>query len=117
MRITGKHKAISDVGQMRHRVDIKSLVRVADDYGGNARQDVVLKRKYAHVRTVNVKELGRDDRLQGRIFIGVTMRYDSSVERGSTLVYKGEDYYIESINQGDHENRFMVMLCRTGGPL
>ncbi len=115
--MTLKYKALTDPGQLRQRVQVKTVVRTPDAYGGYARADTVLKTYSAHVQSSKSLEVNEIGQLQSREMLIITFRYNTDVKQGSTLVYRGQTLYVHSVENSDHEKRFLVAVCRLGGPL
>lgn len=107
-----------DIGNMRHRLTIKSIGRTADDYGGTARSDSSGSTVWASVEPASPREVAAYSQLQQRLTHVIKMRHRTDVAQGQTLVDESNtEYYVLGVVNPDTRKRFIEVHCRVGGPL
>lgn len=116
-------RRLFDTGKLRHRVSLYTVTRVDDGSGGFDRTDPSEDSKigtfWGHVEPVTARE-----RQWGGQFTEVTshkcwLRYHTAVsglEHG-ILVFKGDQYYIETAFDPDELKEWLVLGLRKGGPM
>ena len=106
-----------NIGGMRHRVTIKSVVREDDEYGGFARVDEPKDPMWASIEPADPNEIHVYGQLQQRVTHKIVMRYRTDVSQGVTLEHDGTNYYVIGVVNPDKRKRFLKAMCREGGLL
>lgn len=106
----------SPIGQLRHRVAIRTRVLAPDGVGGAAPSWTTLETTWAGLTwlaSARNAEGGRTDRLRR---IAATLRFRNDVRPGQRLRIDATDYDIVSIESGDGKERYMTLVCEEVAP-
>lgn len=125
-----------NLGRMRHRLTIMTVVRVQDDGGGYARADAVSATIWGRITTVGALEANTYSQLQERVSHKALIRARSDVRQGSTLYWlaagadelevgstdipEGIALYVVTAVDADPDGRpgeFVELMLREGGNL
>jgi head-tail adaptor len=125
-----------NLGRMRHRLTIMTVVRVPDEGGGYARADAVTGTIWARLSTVGALEANTYSQLQERVTHKALIRFRSDVDEGSTVYWlnagaeepevgstaapDGLALYVLTAVDADPDGRpgeFMELILRQGGNL
>lgn len=104
------------IGQLRHRVEIRTRTLSPDGAGGAASSWMTLETAWAgltFLASARSTEGGRDNRLKR---IAATLRFRNSVKPGQRLRFNEADYDILSIETTDGKDRFMTLICEEIAP-
>lgn len=99
------------IGQLRHRVDIRTRDLAPDGVGGGTPSWTTLETAWAgltFLASSRNTQGGRDNRLRR---IAATLRFRSNVRPGQRLRVDGTDYDILSMETTDGKERFMILIC------
>lgn len=115
------------LGAMRHRLQLRTIVRTADSGGGYARADAAGAEVWARVQTVGALEASAYAQRQQRVTHKALIRWRADIAQGQTVVWKrpashGGDasLYVVSVVDADPDHRpgeFLELALREGGNL
>jgi SPP1 family predicted phage head-tail adaptor len=86
-----------NIGAMRHRVEVYTIVRTPDDIGGATRSDTLLATVYASIDTVKANELYKFSQIDKRVTHKLVVRYRSDFVRGQKLVWGSRQFYVDGV--------------------
>jgi SPP1 family predicted phage head-tail adaptor len=104
-----------DIGEMRHRVDVYTVVRTPDDIGGATRADTLLTTVYASIDTVKASELYKFSQIDKRVTHKMVVRYRSEFARGMKLVWGSRQFYIDGVIDPTQRKEWLNLFVTEGG--
>lgn len=80
-------KPSRNLGRMRHRLAIMTIVRAPDGGGGTTRADTVLATVAARITVASARERAAYGQLQERVSYIALIRFRTDVDQGQTTVW------------------------------
>lgn len=101
------------VGQLRHRLTIKTIVEVPDDIGGATRADTSNTPLWGDLQPLSQYQIASALANNQKVTHKIIMRYNDSVKQGCVIVDENSNqYYVESVMNPDMRKRFIEIKAR-----
>lgn len=99
-------------GRLRHRVTIQSPTDSADAQGGLVETFANGNTVWASIETLSGRELVYAAQSNSQATCLVRMRYDSTVNERTRLLFGTRALGVESVNNVDERKAEMVLMCK-----
>jgi SPP1 family predicted phage head-tail adaptor len=97
--------------ELRHRLTLEELSRVADEGGGFTEDWVTVATLFADLRPIGSDERYEADRLAGRVTHEVSLRYRAGVVPAMRFRKSTRIFHIISVIDVDERRRWLNCLC------
>ena len=99
------------IGALRHKLELLSFTRVADDAGGAEIAWLPGPEIWAKVERLTSTRDIVGDRARRLKRIAASIRYRSDILLGQQVRFDGEAYEVVSIESGDDKDRQLTLIC------
>ena len=99
------------IGALRHKIELLTLSRIADDGGGATVAWLPGPDLWARVERLTSTRDIAGDRTQRLKRIEATIRYRTDVVLGQQIRFEGDPYEVVSIESNDDRDRRLTLIC------
>lgn len=114
-------RRLFDIGAMRDRIEVHVVTRTDDGAGGFERADpsgaTLLNKFWSKLEPVSARERQWSEQFTEVITHACWLRYNRLVTHGMIVIFKGEEFYVESAFDPDRRMEFLLLALRKGGPM
>ena len=99
------------IGEMRERITLEMLVRIADEAGGATRSWTPVATVWARATPLSSGVDGGAERQRLRRRYEFRLRYRDDVDHETRVTFKGRAFDIVSLQTVAERNRLLVLTC------
>lgn len=104
----------ANISDLRHRIEIQSLVKTPDDQGGYTSGWQTLKTVWAKIENLTGNENVFAQRLDANYDHKITIRYTTGILPEMRIIFQGRKFQIHSVVKVDERRFFMELLAKEG---
>tara|TARA_R100000426_G_C4813056_1_gene107286 strand:- start:190 stop:513 length:324 start_codon:yes stop_codon:yes gene_type:complete len=102
------------IGKMRHRINIQTISRVADNMGGNSHSFATSVTVWGMVEPLIGSEKVEGDQIEAKQRYRFTLRYNAILTVDDRLNYDSKNFRIISIQKKYDIDKYQVVIAEEG---